>query len=86
VLASAFGLIAACAGIAAALVAFAGVDPITAFLATTPGGADSIAIIAASTRADASFVMAMQTARFVAVLTTGPALARLAARWLRASA
>ena len=38
-------------------VAFAGVDPMTAYLATSPGGADSIAIIAASSNVDISFVL-----------------------------
>ena len=45
----------------------AGVDPLTAYLATSPGGSDSIAIIAASTNVDVSFVMAMQTVRMLAV-------------------
>jgi uncharacterized protein len=51
----------------------------TAYLATSPGGADSVAIIAASSHVDTSFVMAMQMARFVAVLIFGPALARFVA-------
>ena len=37
---------------------------------------DSVAIIAASSQADMSFVMALQTVRIVVVLFTGPALAR----------
>lgn len=65
-------------GLAAwALVIFAGIDPLTAFLATSPGGADSVAIIAASTKVDVPFVMSMQMARFLMVLFTGPVLARL---------
>jgi uncharacterized membrane protein AbrB (regulator of aidB expression) len=31
---------------------------------------------------DLPFVMAMQTARFILVMLTGPALARMVARWL----
>lgn len=58
------------------LVYFADVDPLTAFLATSPGGADSVAIIAASTNADVAFVMAMQIMRFLLVLIAGPMLAR----------
>ena len=70
-------LIAICGGFAGILVLFAGIDPLTAYLATSPGGADSVAIIAASTRVDMPFIMAMQVARFLLVLVAGPALARL---------
>jgi membrane AbrB-like protein len=73
-------LIAICAGIGGALVVTAGVDPLTAYLATSPGGADSVAIIAASSNVDVRFVMAMQMARFVAVLAIGPAAARFIAK------
>ncbi|WP_133010898.1 AbrB family transcriptional regulator [Marinomonas flavescens] len=58
------------------LVYFANIDPLTAFLATSPGGADSVAIIAASTNADVAFVMSMQIMRFLLVLIVGPMLAR----------
>ncbi len=69
-------LIAICALIAAVLVFAAGIDPLTAYLATSPGGADSVAIIAASTNVNVPFIMAMQTARLLIVIITGPALAR----------
>jgi membrane AbrB-like protein len=62
--------------LAIVLVYAAGIDPLTAYLATSPGGMDSVAIIAASSQADMSFVMALQTVRIVVVLFTGPALAR----------
>jgi len=55
---------------------FAGFDPLTAYLATSPGGADSVAIIAASSAVDAGFVMAMQMARFMVVLALGPGLSK----------
>ena len=74
-LVSILSLIAICGVIAAILVA-AGIDPLTAYLATSPGGADSIAIIAASSNVDLQFVMAMQTARLVVVLLTSPSIAR----------
>ena len=80
VLAGILVLVAACGGLGVALSAWAGVDPLTAYLATTPGGADSVAIIAASAHVDMSFVMTMQTARFLGVLFAGPALARFTAR------
>lgn len=79
VLASIACLVALCAGFAALLVAFAGLDPLTAYLAMSPGGADTVAIIASSTPVDVAFVMAMQTARLAFVLATGPAVARFVA-------
>jgi membrane AbrB-like protein len=77
--ASTLALVLFCAGLGALLVLFAGVDPLTAYLATSPGGADSVAIIASSSKVDASFVMAMQMARLVAVLVLGPPMARFVA-------
>ncbi|HWX48068.1 MAG TPA: AbrB family transcriptional regulator [Roseomonas sp.] len=82
VVASTLALIAVC-GVFAALLTFAlGIDPLTAYLATSPGGADSVAIIAASSQVDIAFIMAMQMARFLIVLATGPAIARFFARRL----
>ncbi len=63
------------------LMHWAHVDLLTAFLSTSPGGADSVAIIAASTTVDLPFVMAMQVSRFLMVLLAGPLLAR----WLSGS-
>lgn len=79
VAASILCLILACGGLAAALMRLAHVDALTAYLATSPGGADSVAIIAASTKVDVPFIMAMQTARFLFVLFAGPAIARFVA-------
>jgi membrane AbrB-like protein len=71
-------LILLSAGLAGLLVKFAGIDPVTAWLATNPGGADTAAIIASSSpTVDAGFVMTMQTLRFISVLLLGPFLARL---------
>jgi len=75
-------LIAVCGGFAACLGRYAHIDALTAYLATSPGGADSVAIIAASTHVNMAFVMAMQTLRFVVILVCGPPLARGVARWL----
>src|ERR1700722_11107352 len=72
-------LIAFCGGLAFALVEVFDIDPLTAYLATSPGGADSVAIIAASTNVDVGFVMAQQIARFMLVLIVGPALSRFVA-------
>jgi membrane AbrB-like protein len=84
VLGSMLSLLGICALFAVALVQFAGIDPLSAYLATSPGGADSVAIIAASSKVDVPFVMAMQAGRFIVVLLIGPPLARFIAtrRWL----
>lgn len=64
-----------CAAVAAVLVFKTGIDPLTAYLAASPGGADSIVIIAASGNVDMAFVMSVQVMRFGAVLLIGPWLA-----------
>ena len=65
------------------LVLATGLDPLSAYLATSPGGADSLAVIAATSAVDTGFVMAMQLARFLLVLVLGPALMRRVARGAR---
>ena len=77
---SALALMAVCAGLAALFVIFAGMDPLTAYLATSPGGADTVAIISASSDVDTPFVMAMQMSRFILILIFGPPLARFVAQ------
>ena len=72
-------LIALCGGLAAVLVLTAGVDPLTAYLATSPGGMDSVAIIAATSNVNVPFVMAMQACRLIVVLIASPALTRFLA-------
>jgi membrane AbrB-like protein len=59
-----------------------GIDPLTAWLATSPGGMDTIAVIAASTPVDVSFVLALQAVRFFVLVAIGPALSRMVARTL----
>ena len=76
-------LIGFCGLMAWMLVEMLGVDPLSAYLATSHGGMDSIAIIAAASRnVDISFVMAMQLVRFIVVLLFGPAISRLVARFV----
>lgn len=82
VLAAILCLVVLCGGLAALLVVFAGIDPLSAYLATSPGGADTVAIIASSADVDVAFVMAMQTARFLLILITGPPIARFVAKRL----
>ncbi len=80
ILASIFTLIAMCGALGFALHEAAGTDALTAYLATSPGGADAVAIIAASSPVDVPFVMAMQIGRLLIVILIGPSLARTIAR------
>lgn len=83
IIAAIVGLIALCALMALALTHLLPLDFLTAYLATSPGGLDTVAIIAVGTRADMSFIMAMQTLRLFTILLTGPATARLISRYAR---
>jgi membrane AbrB-like protein len=75
-LASAVGLTAACAGLGWALAAITPIGGLTAYLATTPGGIDSVAIMALSSGADAPLVLAVQMLRLLAVVLAGALLGR----------
>src|SRR5262249_41428368 len=79
VLASILVLITVCGGLAALLVYTLHIDPLTAYLATSPGGVDSVAILSPSSNVDLAFVMAMQTMRLLMVILVGPSLARFVA-------
>ncbi len=69
-------LLVLCAGSGALLSVVAGVDLMSAMLATVPGSVDSIALIALSTGSDISFIMTLQTVRLFAVVLLGPPMAR----------
>lgn len=77
-------LVALCAASGATLGWLFHIDPMTAYLATTPGGLDAVLIVATSAHADVSFVIAAQMFRLLVVLIAGPfavaLVARLAAR------
>jgi uncharacterized protein len=75
-LASAAGLVVACAALGWTLAAFTGIDGMTAYLATTPGGIDSVSIIALGSGADAALVLAVQMLRLLAVVLAGSLLGR----------
>ncbi|NLH79704.1 MAG: AbrB family transcriptional regulator [Phyllobacteriaceae bacterium] len=79
---SILALIGFAAALSTVLVARLGVDPLTAYLATSPGGMDTVAIIAASTPVDVSFVLALQAVRFFVLIAIGPTLSRAVARSL----
>lgn len=53
-----------------------GVDYLSAYLATSPGGLDSLSVVAIDVQADVGLVMAMQTLRLFAVILTGPILTK----------
>ncbi|WP_422924535.1 AbrB family transcriptional regulator [Singulisphaera sp. PoT] len=72
-------LIAFCGGSALLLHRVAGTELLTAYLATSPGGVDAAAVIAASTDVDLPFVMGLQTVRLIVVLCFGPTLAKFVA-------
>jgi membrane AbrB-like protein len=76
VLTSTVGLMAACAGLGWALTALTKIDGLTAYLATTPGGIDSVAILALGSGADAPLVLAVQMLRLFAVVLAGSLLGR----------
>lgn len=81
---SVLALMGFCGAISFVLAYEMGIDPLTAYLATSPGGMDTIAIIAAaSSSVDISFIMTMQALRFLFVLVAGPPLARLVAGWVK---
>jgi membrane AbrB-like protein len=73
-------LISFSAAVGYALTQVLGIDTLTAYLATSPGGLDSVAIIAASSDVDVPLVMALQTIRFLTIVIAGPPIARFLAR------
>ena len=78
---AAVGLLAFCSLLAWCLTQFAHVDALTAYLATSPGGLDSVAIIAASTpRVDLPFVLALQSVRLLVVIGVAPIITRQVVR------
>ncbi|MFM2483926.1 AbrB family transcriptional regulator [Celerinatantimonas yamalensis] len=52
------------------------IDMLSAYLATSPGGANTVAIIALSTPVNVPFIMALQTARMLLVILLGPWIAK----------
>ena len=73
-------LVLLCCASAALLVATLHVDALTAYLATTPGGLDSVTAIALGSGANVPLVLSIQALRLFVVLLTAPALAKLIVR------
>lgn len=57
-----------------------GVDALSAYLALSPGGLDSVLVIATSTRVDLPLILAAQIVRLAVVLMVAPPLARFVVR------
>jgi uncharacterized protein len=82
VIGAALCLMALCGLLAWCLTHVAHIDALTAYLATSPGGLDSVAIIAASTpRVDLPFVLALQSVRLLFAIGLAPLVTRLVVRF-----
>jgi uncharacterized protein len=66
------GVIAGCAAVGALLVGALDVDPLTAYLATTPGGISGVLAAAFDSGADLTVVVAVQTSRFLLLALVAP--------------
>lgn len=75
------GLLAASAGIGLLLVPLAGVPPLDAYLATSPGGLYAVLAASASNDVDTTLVLAIQVLRLFSVLLIAP----FVGRWLVAA-
>jgi uncharacterized protein len=73
-------LVVACAGLGWLLVLATDVDPLTAYLATTPGGLFAVLATALDSDADAAYVLALQVVRLLVILLLMPFLGRFLAR------
>ena len=59
-----------------------GLDPVSAYLAATPGGLDSVAAVATELRGDTAVILTVHPVRLLCVLILGPWLVRGCSRWL----
>jgi membrane AbrB-like protein len=69
-------LIGICGCLGALLALWTGANLVTGFLATTPGGLDSVTAIALTSGADVSLMLSVQMVRLFAVVLVGPPMAR----------
>lgn len=58
------------------------IDLMSAYLAATPGGLDSVAVMATDLKADAALILAVHSLRLISVLLIGPYLVQIVARRL----
>lgn len=76
ILVSTAALIAVCAGTGKILSIVTGCDPLSGYLATTPGGLDSIAVVALGSGSNMSLILAVQMMRLLTIVIFGPLMAR----------
>src|SRR4051794_7968229 len=74
-------VIVACGLLGVLLARVTGVDELTAYLATTPGGLFAVLATAAASGSDVTYVLAVQVIRVFAMLLFAPVLGRLYRRW-----
>lgn len=75
-------LIIVCALLALPVAKYAHIDLLSAYMATSPGGLDTVIIISASVPVQLPFIISLQTARMLTVLVLGPIIARPLGLWL----
>ncbi|MDF7674095.1 AbrB family transcriptional regulator [Acetobacteraceae bacterium ESL0709] len=75
-------MITVCALLAFPVAKLAHIDLLSAYMATSPGGLDTIIIISTGVKVALPFIIALQTARLLAVLAFGPLIAKPVGRWL----
>ena len=75
-------LLAASAFLAVCLMPLLKIDLLSAYLAATPGGLDSVAAMATDLKADAALILAVHSLRLISVVTMGPCLVQLVAQRL----
>ena len=68
--------------LAACLMPLLKIDLLSAYLAATPGGLDSVAAMATDLKADAALILAVHALRLISVLVIGPYLVQILARRL----
>ncbi len=69
-------------GVAWMLAREMGLDRISAYLAATPGGLDSVAAVATEVHGDTAIILTVHLVRLVCVLIAAPWLVRACSRWL----
>lgn len=69
-----------CAALSTVLMLVFDTDPLSAYLALSPGGLDSVLIIASTSEVDMALVLGAQVTRLVIVISAAPVLAQLIAR------
>jgi membrane AbrB-like protein len=70
-------VIVACGGLGVVLARVTGVEELTAYLATTPGGLFAVLATAADSGSDVTYVLAVQVIRVFAMLLFAPLLGRI---------